>query len=198
MDFTKLLKHLFSFLKHRILINYLMQFFIYPCLYSTWSCIHPLEEVAHTNTRMHAHTSTDVKPAISIFPEEEGRGSNFQAALILGHTLSWVKPHWQQEFWMYWGPLLGLQTQHSSSSIAEDRRFRNKTYKHHWGLNHSKMQWTMLWGTFIHRSHDHIASILTLTKKIIGYSNVVVWCGKCRVCLLCVSLWSSEGSPTYT
>lgn len=35
--------------------------------------------------------------------EREGSG-NFQGALILGHILSWVKPHWQQELWMYWGP----------------------------------------------------------------------------------------------
>lgn len=38
--------------------------------------------------------------------EEEEGGSNFQVALILGHTLSWVKPHWQQE--CTGNPSLGL------------------------------------------------------------------------------------------
>lgn len=143
-----------------------MQFYIDPCLYSTWNCDTPAGGgCTHTQIHARTHTSTDLKPDISIYSEEAGGGSNFQAALILGHTLSWVKPHWQQEFWMYWGPLLGLQTQHSSSSTAEDGRFRNKPYKYHWGLNHSKMQWTMLWETIVHWSHDHIVSILTLAQK---------------------------------
>lgn len=57
--------------------------------------------------------------SLQLLVKEEEGGSNFQVALIPGHTLSWVEPHWQQEFWMYWGPLLRpLGLRHSTVQPA--------------------------------------------------------------------------------
>lgn len=174
--------------------------------YTLWRRLHTHTQMhAHAHANAHAHTPLHWPKARHLHTLG-GRGRRQQ---LSGSTDSWTDsvlgqtplaagilnvlgtPPWAS---------FGLQTQHSSSSIAEDRGFRNKTYKHHWDLNHSKMQWTMLWETFIHWSHDHIVSILTLahTKKIFGCSKIVVLYGKCRICLLCVSLESSEGSPIYT
>lgn len=90
-----------------MLVNYENQFliFIQPEVMIPPPKIPPSQEhCIHTHT--HTHPSTDLKPhtchdwagCLPVLTEEEGGGSNFQVALILGHTLSWVEPHWQQEF----------------------------------------------------------------------------------------------------
>lgn len=89
---------------------------------------HPPQQAAEVHT--HTHTTplteaTHLPCTLRLSPgtsEGRGGGSDFQVALILGHALSWVKPHWQQNSECTGDPSMGLfrpQTQYSSSSILK-------------------------------------------------------------------------------